>query len=85
MDLIRKAEGFSENLRYEEPLFVYPMFVYARNVYILKEELYIYNRRQGSIVTSEVRKKLLDHPTVQLMLLEELVKKEIYMKIIKMQ
>ncbi len=76
MDLVREANVFfPENLRYEEPLFVYPLFLYAKRVFLLRDELYIYHRRQGSIVTSEVGRKLLDHPTVQLMLLEELMKK----------
>ena len=76
MDLIREAQvSFPPNLRYEEPLFVYPLFLYAKRVYLLKEDLYIYYRRPGSIVTSEVGDKLLNHPTVQLMLLENLMKR----------
>ena len=74
MELIREANvSFPSNLRYEEPLFVYPLFLYVRKVYLLKEDLYIYYRRPGSIVTSEVGNKLLNHPTVQLMLLEDLM------------
>ncbi len=77
MKLIREANvAFPVNLRYEEPLFVYPLFLYAKRVYLLKEDLYIYYRRPGSIVTSEVGHKLLNHPTVQLMLLENLLARE---------
>lgn len=76
MSLVRKADVyFPANLRYEEPLFVYPLFLYAKKVYILEENLYIYYRRTGSIVTSEVGNKLINHPTVQLMLLEELMRR----------
>ena len=61
---------FPAHVKYEEPLFVYPAFLYAENVYLLNEELYHYYLREGSIVTSEIGKRILDHPNVQLMLLE---------------
>ena len=77
MDLIKRAGvSFPENLRYEEPLFVYPLFLYADRVRLLNDELYYYYRRPGSIVTSEVGKRLLDHPQVQLMLLEDIIKRQ---------
>ncbi len=73
-ELIEKTGvRFPKKLKYEEPLFVYPLFLYAQKVYLLNDDLYIYYFRPGSIVTSELGKKVLDHPRVQLMLLEFLI------------
>lgn len=70
---------FPLKVRYEEPLFVYPLFLYAKRVYLLNEDLYKYRFRSGSTVTSSLGKNLLDHPNVQLMLLEEVMqRKEVY-------
>lgn len=77
MSLIHEAEvKFPAHVKYEEPLFVYPLFLYARKIYLLNEELYYYYLREGSIVTSEIGKKILDHPNVQLMLLEYLLARQ---------
>ncbi len=62
---------FPEIVRYEEPLFVYPLFLYAKSVFLLDEDLYIYRFREGSTVTSSLGKRVLEHPQVQLMLLED--------------
>ncbi len=80
LDLIKRAEvKFPRKLKYEEPLFVYPLFMYAERVYLLNEELYIYYFRSGSIVTSQLGTKILDHPSVQLMLLEYIMaRKELF-------
>ena len=79
-DLILKAEAkFPERRRYEEPLFIYPLFLYATRVLLLNLDLYFYYFRPNSIVTSELGKKLLDHPSVQLMLMEYcLARQDIY-------
>ncbi len=70
-ELISKAgPKFPARAKYEEPLFIYPLFLYARRVYKLNSDLYHYYFRDGSMITSELGKKLLDHPKVQLMLLE---------------
>lgn len=77
MDLILEAGvKFPAHVKYEEPLFVYPLFLYAHKIYLLNEELYYYYLREGSIVTSEIGKKILDHPSVQLMLLEYLLDRQ---------
>lgn len=80
LDLIKKTGvHFAEKSVYEEPLFVYPLFLYAQNVYLLEEGLYIYYLHPNSIVTSKIGKRLLDHPKVQLLLLEDcLHRKELY-------
>lgn len=74
-ELIEKVNvRFPAKLKYEEPLFVYPLFVYAKKVYLLNDELYFYHIRFGSTITSEIGKKILDHPKVQFMLLDFLLK-----------
>lgn len=76
MDLVKKINPvFPLLLRYEEPLFVFPVFLYAQKVYLLDRELYVYYRRPNSIITSEVGKRILDHPNVQMMLLEDIMKR----------
>ena len=71
LSLIQKAEAkFAEECVYEEPLFVYPLFLYAERVYLCEEGLYVYHLHDGSVVTSRIGKQLLDHPDVQLRLLE---------------
>ena len=79
-EFIRRVNShFPSRVRYEEPLFVYPLFLYAENVTLLNESLYYYKFRGESIVTSELGKKLLDHPKVQLMLLQDCIgRNEIY-------
>ena len=80
LDLIkRSAVKFPARMKYEEPLFVYPLFLYAKRVYLLNEELYIYYFRNGSTVTSQLGVRILDHPNVQLALLEYcMARKELF-------
>ncbi|MBO4899339.1 MAG: glycosyltransferase family 2 protein [Lachnospiraceae bacterium] len=80
MDLIRKTGvRFAENVVYEEPLFVYPLFLYANRVYLCEEGFYYYYLHSGSIVTSRIGRNLLNHPQVQLMTLEDCMKRtELY-------
>ena len=66
---------FAEGVYYEEPLFVYPLFLYASRVYLLNIGYYIYYLHDNSIVTSKAGNNLLDHPNVQLQLLEECMKR----------
>ena len=71
LDLVRKASAkFAEHVVYEEPLFVYPCFLYINRLAFLNEALYIYRFRPNSTVTSKLGVHLLDHPNVQLQLLE---------------
>ena len=70
---------FAEKSVYEEPLFVYPLFLYAHRVYLCEEAFYLYYLHAGSIVTSQIGPRILDHPKVQLMLLEDCMKRhELY-------
>ncbi len=79
-DLIKKANArFAEHVVYEEPLFVYPCFLYLNKFAFLNEALYIYVFRPKSTVTSMLGTHILDHPNVQLQLLEYcLGRSEIY-------
>ena len=71
LDLIRTADAkFAEHVVYEEPLFVYPCFLYLKRFAFLNEALYIYVFRPKSTVTSMLGTHILDHPNVQLQLLE---------------
>lgn len=74
LSLVKNAGvRFAENMVYEEPLFVYPLFLYAKRVYIYEAGLYYYYLHEGSIVTSKIGKRILDHPNVQLQLLFDLM------------
>ena len=71
LDLIRKASvKFAEHVVYEEPLFVYPCFFYVNRFAFLNEAFYIYIFRSNSTVTSKLGTRILEHPNVQLQLLE---------------
>ncbi|MBR0090332.1 MAG: glycosyltransferase, partial [Lachnospiraceae bacterium] len=80
MELLRKTGNhFPEHRIYEEPLFVYPLFLYADTILTIGEEYYHYFWHAGSIMTSKLGKRLLDHPCVQLELLEDLMaRKELF-------
>lgn len=80
LDFIKKCEvRFAEDVVYEEPLFVYPLFLYAKKIYLCEEGLYKYHLHPNSIVTSQIGKKILDHPKVQLLVLEDCMKRsELY-------
>ena len=72
-ELIRQVKStFAEHLVYEEPKFVYPLFLYAGRVVITKEKYYIWRVRVESTMTSELGKKLMEHPMVQMQLYEAL-------------
>ncbi len=72
---------FAENVVYEEPLFVYPLFLYVKRVYFCEKGLYLYHLHEGSVVTSRIGRQLLDHPKVQLMLLSDCMERsELYEK-----
>ena len=73
-DLVRKcASAYAENVIYEEPKFVYPLFLYAGKILMLDEDYYEYHWRADSTMTSQLGRRLLDHPKVQLELLEDLL------------
>lgn len=77
MELIRKTGvQFAEHVVYEEPLFVYPQFLYVERIYFCEDGLYNYYLHPGSIVTSKIGKMLLDHPKVQLMVLEDCMRRQ---------
>lgn len=76
MDLVHRAGVcFAENVVYEEPLFVYPLFLYANRVYLCEEGFYYYYLHAGSIVTSRIGRNILDHPKVQLMVLRDCMRR----------
>ena len=72
---------FPKNMIYEEPLFVYPLFLYARHVEIIPEYLYNYFIHPNSTVTETAYHRRGDHPAVQLLLLNWLKKdRKTYLK-----
>ena len=72
---------FPEHVVYEEPLFVYPLFLYAKRIEILSEYLYNYFIHANSTVTNTALNHRGDHPAVQLMLLNWLKKdKDTFLK-----
>ncbi|MBO5623331.1 MAG: glycosyltransferase family 2 protein [Butyrivibrio sp.] len=76
-DLIRRSEAsFAEHKVYEEPKFVYPQFLYARNILYITTKYYIYRKHEGSTMTSLLGDRLLEHPKVQLELQEYLIARE---------
>ena len=73
-ELVKKCSSvYAENLIYEEPKFVYPLFLYAGKLLMLDEDYYEYHWRADSTMTSQLGRRLLDHPRVQLELLEDLL------------
>ncbi len=76
-DLVKAAKvRFAEHVVYEEPLFVYPLFAYSERVLITPEEYYQYNLHEGSTMTSKLGKRLMDHPNVQLQLIEDMIERK---------
>jgi glycosyltransferase involved in cell wall biosynthesis len=66
MDFVRKAGvKFAEHCFYEEPLFVYPLFLYLKKYMTITDAPYIYYVHPGSTATSRLASSILDHPTVQ--------------------
>lgn len=79
MSLVKETGAqFAEHVVYEEPKFVYPLFVCAKKVYLMDEALYRYYLHEGSTVTSRLGKDILDHPKVQLQLLLDLMQRPEY-------
>ena len=77
MSLIEKAQArFAEHCVYEEPLFVYPLFLYADRISLITDALCVYNLHPDSTVTSVIGKRLLDHPQVQLQVLAYCMERE---------
>jgi glycosyltransferase involved in cell wall biosynthesis len=71
LELVREiGVQFPAGVKYEEPLFVYPLFLYADRIMLIKEDLYLYHFNENSTVTSMLGKRILDHPNVQLRLLD---------------
>ena len=65
---------FPEHMIYEEPLFVYPLFLYANRIEILPDYLYNYYLHPNSTVTEAALKRRGDHSAVQFLLLAWLKK-----------
>ena len=68
-EMVRKANAcFLQDVAYEEPSFVYPLFFYANRIYQLDAKMYFYRLHETSTMTSYITKpgKLYDHPFVQL-------------------
>ncbi|MBR0092017.1 MAG: glycosyltransferase family 2 protein [Lachnospiraceae bacterium] len=77
MELVRRTRStFAEHRYYEEPKFVYPLFLYANRVLLTDDAYYHYHWHADSTMTSGLGKHLLDHPQVQLELLEDLMSRE---------
>ncbi len=75
-DLVRQCGSvFAEGVVYEEPLFVYPLFLYAKKILIMDEAFYEYHWHENSTMTSLLGPRLLEHPKVQLNLLADLMKR----------
>ncbi len=68
---------FPEHMVYEEPLFVYPLFLYAGRVEIITDYLYNYYVHPNSTMTYTAYQRRGDHPAVQFLLLDWLKKDKI--------
>lgn len=79
-DLIRKVGStFAERLVYEEPKFVYPLFLHIKRYIVIETKYYIYRKHADSTMNSELGIRLLDHPNSQLQLMEFVMKdREMY-------
>ena len=73
-DFVKKVDtAFAENLIYEEPLFVYPMYFYAQKIGVTDEVMYYLRLHNSSTMHSEALKRLRDNPKVQFMLMKDLI------------
>ena len=71
-DLIKKADTrFAQGVIYEEPLFVYPLFLYVQKIALIDTKYYIWRKHEGSTMTSELGIHLMDHPGVQYELMQD--------------
>ncbi|MDC7293603.1 glycosyltransferase [Butyrivibrio sp. DSM 10294] len=64
---------YAEHVVYEEPKFVLPQYLFADNMVKTDSKYYIYRKRFESTMTSQLGKRILDHPKVQLELYEYLL------------
>lgn len=82
LEMVRKINPkFAEHMVYEEPKFVYPLFLILNRIVFIDDKYYIWRKHAGSTMTSELGPKLMDHPRVQLETLEEVMKyEELYSK-----
>ena len=65
--------SYAEHVVYEEPKFVLPQYLFADRLVQTDAKYYIYRKRLESTMTSQLGKRLLDHPKVQLELYEYLL------------
>ncbi len=56
---------FPEHRVYEEPLFVYPLYFYAKRLMILSKGLYLGRAHEESSTNTLLPSRLIDHPVVQ--------------------
>lgn len=72
--LLNSGAYFLENVAYEEPSFVYPLFFYVKRIYMLDGEFYYYRTNDSGTMNSYITKpgKLYDHPFVQLSVYKQL-------------
>lgn len=71
MNFVRAAGvQFAEHCFYEEPLFVFPLFLHLKKYMTITDAPYIYYVHPGSTATSHLASSILDHPTVQLKTLQ---------------
>ncbi len=66
---------FAEGRFFEEPLFVYPTFFYASSIVFARRRFYHLGERTDHTMSSAAHTNLMDHPAVQMELLEFLKKK----------
>ncbi len=65
--------SFAEHVVYEEPKFVLPQYLFINNLVEDSGKYYLYRIRPQSTMTSQVGKRILDHPKVQMELYEYLL------------
>ncbi len=73
---------FAEQRIYEEPAFVYPQMFFAKRVCCMKEAFYRIRMNAESTMHSEAKKseRLLDHPEVQMQVLQYMMEHEELMR-----
>ncbi|MCR5119044.1 MAG: glycosyltransferase [Lachnospiraceae bacterium] len=79
--LERSGAAYAERVIYEEPLFVYPQFLYANKLVMVDKDYYEYHWHADSTMTSLLGKRLMEHPKVQLELMADVMaREELYKK-----
>ncbi|MCR4895672.1 MAG: glycosyltransferase [Lachnospiraceae bacterium] len=71
--ILRTGSRFAVGKVYEEPLFTYPFLFTANRILFLKENYYKATVREASTMSSTAKLHIMDHPRVQLELLEFLL------------